>query len=154
MPSGIVIVADTKVELDVSPERNGSGKASEVILSSGKVITILILSNDSVDRKARVTFTSQSAVSLGEIEGFCPTFDISIDFSSTKTDGLKVIDETDDEVLVESLLPKVTKYAGLKMPLGTNAGPYLTIKYFPLCSYLSYLPSPSRSPTESYEDIA
>lgn len=74
---------------------------------------------------ARVTLTSQSAVSLGRIDGFCPTFDISMDFSSMKREGPNVTDDVFDELELCDTLPvlRVMKYAGLKIPDGTKAGP-------------------------------
>jgi hypothetical protein len=72
-------------------------------------------------RKARVTFTTQSAVSFAGNEKFWPTLYMSTDVSSTKTScGGSV---AFDPELMSLEFERDTRYAGLNIPLGTNPGP-------------------------------
>ena len=64
----------------------------------------------SAERSSSVTLTTQSAVSLGLSEDFCPSLVISIDFSSMKSEGPKVTlefgEECSEDVEFEARLMK------------------------------------------------
>lgn len=128
--SGILIFAETEAGCDVSLDRGGRVRASEVILSSGIEMTRLGLSIVFAERSTKVTLTTQSAVSLGRKEDFCPSLVISIDFSSINNEGPNVTVEFESEKDVLEFAPREMKYAGLKMPLGTNAGPFKCCQRF------------------------
>lgn len=100
--------------------------------NSGNETVMLGLGSATIERTKSVTFTIQSAFWSGGIEGRWPSLWISIDFSSIKREGEKVIgdvggddtgaDECEGDFDEESR----SRNAGLKIPLGTKAGPLKT----------------------------
>lgn len=79
------------------------------------------------ERTARVTFTTQSADSSGEVEKFSPDLRISRECSSMKmlpdSDASRGWDAGSSFGSECELPESVTRYAGLNIPVGKNAGP-------------------------------
>ena len=120
------MVAETSVGLDVSSENEASGISSDLIFNSGNEIIMEGFFTACAERTVKLTLTIQSAVWSGGIDGFWPSRKISMDLSSKKSDGPAVtVDVGDENCFFEDTSSplKAIRKAGLKIPLGTNAGP-------------------------------
>ena len=67
--------------------------------NSGNEIVMLGFDSATAERTNNVTFTSQSADWSGGSEGLWPTLCISIDFSSMKIEGEKLIGDVGEDAL-------------------------------------------------------
>lgn len=114
---------DPFVEAGMEP----TGKP-EVMFNSGIEIVRVGEFDATVERTAKVTLTSQSAVWFASVACVWPTLEISRDVSSMKTlpvDARRGCEAGSEWVTwLLASLDSVIRYAGLNIPLGTNAGPY------------------------------
>ncbi len=154
-PFGIVKLAVTNVDPFVLAGIGESASRFEVTFSSG-ISTVSVGASDAMtERTARVTMTTQSASWFARTMDVWPALEISSELSSMNTLPVDASKGCAAGVVTFAVAGvSVTKYAGLKMPLGTNAGPCNRYQWGRNSSLRMGVPSPSRSRTESCGSIA
>lgn len=125
-PLGTVKLVWRNVDALVLAGSGDTGKGPELTSSSGIVMVIVGAPHAPIERTARVTLTTQSAAWSARLIDVWPTLEISKELSSMNTLPVDASKGCEAGVVTFVALfdVRVTRYAGLKIPLGTNAGPY------------------------------